>query len=218
MQRTPLLLALSPFLPETSLSPKMLFFVAINPTFAMENFYPSRYLEVSTITKYGCSSQFPIEGMIRVNNLATGRFSLRPLVSVAARVSHLVHQDLILHVGLAAPLLMLRYIQISGIVDITIQCCRKSYFFNAHHNGLFNSALLNACPALIRVRFLKNCHYDFKCCVELVDANDFENIYLEHLTVIMMANACLTSLQTVFSMFMVRTPNPRPFTFTRSVL
>ena len=120
----------------------------------------------------------------------------------------------ILHVGLAAPLLTLRFIQVSGIVDITIQCCWKSYFFKAHHNGLFDSTLLNACPALIRVRFLKNCHYDFKCCDELVDANDFENIYLEH----MMANAWLTSLQTVFSMFMVRTPNPRPFTFTRSVL
>ena len=36
-----------------------------------------------------------IEGMIRVNNLATGRFSLGPLVSVAARVTHLVHHHLI---------------------------------------------------------------------------------------------------------------------------
>ena len=53
------------------------------------------------------------EGMIRVNNLATGRFSLGPLVSVAARVTHLVHQHLILHVGLAVPLLTLRYIQIA---------------------------------------------------------------------------------------------------------
>ena len=56
LPRIPLLLALSPFLPETSLSPKMLFFVAINPTFVMKNFFPSRYLEMSKITKYGNSS------------------------------------------------------------------------------------------------------------------------------------------------------------------
>ena len=47
-------------------------------------------------------------GMIRVNNLGTGRFSLGPLVAVAAGVTHLVHQHLILHVGLAVPLLTLR--------------------------------------------------------------------------------------------------------------
>ena len=32
-------------------------FVAINPTFVMKNFSSSRYLEMSTITKYGSSSQ-----------------------------------------------------------------------------------------------------------------------------------------------------------------
>ena len=126
----------------------------------------------------------------------------------------------ILHVGLAASLFALRYIY-KFLVLLILLCSSagRASVFKAHHNGLFDSALLNACPALIRVRFLKHCYCDFKCC----DANDFEAqssriTTINTALVIMMANACLTSLQTVFSMFMVRTPNPRLFTFTRSVL
>ena len=38
------------------------------------------------------------------------------------------------------------------------------------------------------------------------------------LEILMMIFASITSVHTVFSMFMVSTPNPRPFKFTLSVL